>query len=470
MSVDINNEVLQALSMLAAEIRMLDKCSLAPVYENNEAKKNKLTTDDKLTIKALVERLETGKTRLLDKLYWDANAKKWRRRRIFDAGDYYWLAVDWTSDKDGLDPIMELLFRFHTWDQRMEILANILGAEFDIRRVRFYRITTLFKTGSELYDVRGEDYLLQPIWSVGGGFKSTEREWLKSEIPFHRHPISQELFGKSKENFLRTSGETQGNPAVGWGDSMERVCFAIRDGDGDRPAGMLAVDRRSDHLDQIVRDGSDFDESFDVTTIEHVQSFLDKVKLVLKDINDDRNLRRNQLWNNLLGKISKEAISHKNAVTALRKTLEGIQGNWEAGGVHLRDVYVAKIYNLGEKVDFHVWEGVGPICEWRRKKSYSRAEPFINAAKQTTVIHDFDIWRDKLTSAEKSHVMRLSESNPQVLDGMESWLGIPLKQGNQTIGIFVATVARKHYFTKARVEGLQETVDRMMPMFLWGLA
>ncbi len=464
----------ESAEKLHAAFRILDRRTLQPVYENPSAKKYPLDETARQGLQLLAKRLEADKSlEHTERLEWNAHKNYWLHRLLLRAGSWYWLKEERTCSDPVNDPDLVLLFRTQDKTKRLEAFADILEQKWGISRVRFYQADALYGDCSNNSEPH---YLLQALWERGEGFSEPGKEaWLNDEFLLEENKKAESIFQSSRPSCRNSPvGDTdksakRGSITVKWGNAKSRVEIPIWNiGKSFRePLGLLALDRRTDHLSYyIARKDDAWGTAISDEEMERMSGLLDAVKPMLQNYILELRKERLQNWERKLSSIIQTALQEQNARSALAYALKQIYSNWETQGVHLRDIYLVRI-RLDELLE--PWAGFGPVWEKRRGRLYLLESPFKEALEHITVIHDFPEWLEQRNPEELHKIDSLFGEERQALKKLGSWLGIPLKQANQTFGLLIIGVEKRHYFKESRAKAFEIAAARLMPLLLWGL-
>jgi signal transduction histidine kinase/CheY-like chemotaxis protein len=452
------SEIKQAIEERDIPIRLLDKRTLQPVYENSTARQHPLDNGGYKKVQAIVSKLIAKKKNRLVDLEWDANYNGWLRRTLSEAGSWYWLKEVKTPRYPNLDPNLAVLFRTQDQEEQLEILANILKQEWGITRVRCYRV-------SKLFHIRNK-YLVQPLWQRGDGFSEnlSEEEWKKHHFSLDENDKAQQAFDSGLPYLRCGFSQREIIYKIEWGDAKTCIKIPIWDSCSNQtkeytdkskdesPLGMICIDRRNDHIrDHWIEDDP---KNTEITEgeMKHIEKLLVAVQPMLKNYIQNYQANWKQKWRKQLDGIVAEGLQKDKAKSALEYAFSQISDKWQAHNKKPQDIYMIL---LREDNLLESWVGVGEVFEKQKGQLFELESPFKEALQDTHIIHDFqkNLFLKKLA-----------------LKGIGSWLGIPLKQGERTFGILVITLEKKYSFTNTMVNSLEATASRIMPILLWGLS
>jgi DNA-binding NarL/FixJ family response regulator len=440
------SEIKRAIEERDIPIRLLDKRTLQPVYENSKARQHPLDKAGYKKVQDIVKKFTANNKNYLVDLEWNAKENCWLRRTLSLAGPWYWLKEK-TERYPNLDPNLAVLFRTQDKDKQLEILANILKQEWGITRVRCYRVSQLFKINK---------YLVQPLWQRGDGFSEnlSEEEWKKHHFSLDENDKAQQAFDSILPYLSCGFSKREIIYKIEWGDAKTCIKIPIWDSYSNQtkeytdkskdkdPLGMICIDRRNDHMkDDWIQDDP---KNTEITEIEmkHIEKLLVAVQPMLKNYIQNYQANWKQKWRKHLDNIVAEGLKKDKAKDALAYAFSEISEKWEAHNQKPLDVYLTL---LREDNLLESWVGVGEVFEKQKGKLFELEYPFKEALQKTYVIHDFQ-------------------------KKIGSWLGIPLKQGERTFGILVITLEKEFCFTHTMVASLEATANRIMPILLWGLS
>lgn len=460
----------QAADYIRCAIRLFDKKTLVPFYGNRRALENKDLDEraDRSVLESLARQLRRTDAHRADTLVWDAERHAWRRRRLFDCEYCYWLVDELEPVDGGADLSHWKLMApgHHNWEARMGELGLLLQQDLGISRLRLYRVVQLYEPDATI-----RTYVMQPLWQRGGGFDPDVQAWLTHEYLLTDSIDASRAFGDEHPPWLIAavddrSPRKKGPVGVRFGRAKSRVDVPIEH--LRRPSAMLAMDRRHDHLEGEYEGGkSIWGDEITEPDMERIGGLLDLIKPMLVNALNDRDMQRADAWNEKVTGIIARAVANPKAAEAFKAALDDVRDKWVAGPAKIRDAYLVKVWASGM---LEPWAGSGPIWECRRGNVFSPTRPFSEALKQTHVIHDFQGWLPRLSETEALAMRAAFKANPHALDDVGSWLGIPLLRGLHVFGLLVFTVSQTHYFTVPRVNALESTATRLMPMLLWALA
>lgn len=447
--------LIEVANRLPAAVRVLDAATLEPLYENPSAANYPLDDAARKTVQMMAHRLEQA--RAPRHTHMECDNDRWSLYTIVLASDWYLLTKEMMPTKP------DQFFTASKFAARLGRLAEHLELSYGITRLRFYRLARLYSD---------ERVLLQPDWQRGGGFHPDETAWKHNEV------LDTDVQGDLLADRWLISQVSPGTIGpewkIGWGDATHRATVPVRK-DG-HPIGLLALDRRRDHLppdqEHIARDDPT-PRGVDDDDMKRMSGWLELCQSMLLDHADEHLKDRLSQWHEELSNIIQEGIEETEARPALTHVLKRIQESWEQGGEHIRDLYLLRVHDDGL---LEAWAGTGPIWDVRKSQLFEAEEPYTHALKRTAVVHEFRAWYqcrspDYRTRAEKVFgTPAAPDSPPGALKDLGSCLGVPLKQGERTFAMLAICVKRAHYFTEARVKVLEETAVRLLPMFLWGLA
>jgi CheY-like chemotaxis protein len=441
------SEIKLAIEERDVSIRLLDKLTLQPVYENRTAREHPLDEADYKKVQGIVNKFIVNKENCLVDLEWDANYNGWLRRTLSEAGSWYWLKEVKTQIDPNLDPNLADLFRTQDQEEQLEILANILKQEWGITRVRCYRVCQLFKINK---------YLVQLLWQRGNGFSEnlSEKEWKKSHFLLNKNDKAQQAIDLGLDYSICDVSNVCSLYNIDWGNAKTCIKRPIWDYYSNQikqctdkskdkyPVGMICIDRRNDHIkDDWIQDDP---KKTEITEgeIKYIEPLLAAVQPMLKNYVQKFQSNWEQYWRTQLDIIVAEGLQKCKAKYALEYVFSKISKQWQAHNQKPLDVYLIL---LREDNLLESWVGVGEVFEKQKGQLFELEYPFKEALQETHVIHDFQ-------------------------KKIGSWLGIPLKQGERTFGILVITLEKEFCFTHTMVASLEATANRIMPILLWGLS
>lgn len=463
----------RAAEKIKCEIRLFDKRTHNCLYRNELARVSERASEElelRDTVSALASRMRVNGKNRAETLLWDINRGKWRRRRLFDCDYCWWLVDDWDpvdASADGADLSYWRLFSDADWKVRLQELSLLLERELGITRLRLYRVAKLSQ-GTE----GQSEFLMQPVWQRGGGFDPDAETWIRHEYPVSESIAASKVFDSSGERLewfigpgVNSRSTSAGARGIIFGNAGSRADVPVWS--NNEPCALLALDRRNDHLcGGSERQGIHGTEVSD-RDMRRIAGLIGAVRPMVADAVRERDHERRNEWGKKLSAMITRAAGMDNGRLALEHALSQVRSEWLAGGVPVRDIYV--MYARSDD-RLEPWAGVGPVYECRRGRTYKQRKPFSLVVDGPAVLHDFQLWLGRVAESERKEIESAFRGREDVLGSIGSWLGIPIRQGKARIGILVMCVERKFYFTETRVEGIEDSANRFMPLLLWGIA
>lgn len=468
-------EIKQAIEERDIPIRLLDKLTLQPVYENRKAREHPLDNTGYKNVQRIVKQFSANNETSLVDLEWNAHDNAWLHRTLSQAGQWYWLKEVKTQRDQNLAPNLAVLFRTPYQEEQLKILANILKQEWGITRVHCYRICQLFKINK---------YLVQPILQIGKDFSNnlSEEEWKKYHFLLNENDKAQQAFDSGLADSICDWNTICSLYNINWGNAETDIKIPIWGSDSDQtkeytdkskykyPVGMICIDRRrNDHIrDDWIQDDP---KKTEITEgeIKYIERFLVAVQPMLNNYVENYEYNWEQKWRTQLDSIVAEGLQKDKAKYALEYAFSEISQKWQDHNQKPRDLYLIL---LREDNLLESWVGVGEVFEKQEGQLFELESPFKEALQETYIIHDFQEQIKKRLQNDKAR-QRLNyvfDPEQSALKEIGSWLGIPLKQGKCTFGILVITIEEKFRFTNTMVDSLEATASCIMPILRWGLS
>ena len=462
----------RAAKILPPALWLLKLPSLEIKYQNNAAEKFPLTAERRRGIEIMAGYFSKHQDQTrVERVEWNNESNGFLRRRMYRAGDVYWLAEEWLETGDG-DPGLSQLLSAKEWQEALEILAGVMATQWGFTRVRYYRAIPLFDS---------DNIKLQPLWQHGDGFKKNEEAWRKNIFLIQENDSTRDAFEKASTEKGKTTwriGEvgddkeesSKGCNTISWGKVKHRVEVPVLWKGS--PVALLSLDRRTDHFapqEKPMVEAAPWGTDIIDSDMERMQGFLDSVKPLLVKISLDEQERRMREWHERLGKVLQEAAALPSAQDAVTQVFSDFlkKENKRSGGMKLHGIMLLRFHDDGL---LEVWAAENKNGQnIPRNQLFEPESLFARAVKDVVVIHDMGDWWEK-------HASQIDECLPLLGATKErppcygSWLGLPLRQGGTVFGLLTVMTRDSHEFTVPRVCALRESADRLQFMLLWGKA
>ncbi len=482
----IKNRVMQqAANDFELPLRLLDAKTLQAIYQNEAAKSEGFDEMSHLSVQLVNNQIKGEKEHQGSQIHWDSSSKEWVRTSMFRAKDWYWMVQNRTRKGPSR------LLRQSGDNQTLEELASRLNNQHGFTRIRLYRVAKLRNNDTS----EKTEFVFQPDWEKGGGFEPNKKEWESHEFLYEENSQTEGLLTDPQHPWIPIAVDDknpncrEGCPSIRWGKGQgaakHRVSIPIWDDDKRKPIAFIALDQRYDHIlnDQgnenlpyPIRFAQDqFSTSITDNDLKLVAGLINLAQSSIQARVQHRRQSRFQTWNDVLTDIIKEKTQDVEARLVLVETLKEIKTRWCSGGKdQLSDLCLLRRHDDGF---LEAWAGDGPRWKLLSHELFDVFGPFKQALKDVYAIQDFPKWYALYSDSVKTDLENVFGRKSSKLGLIESWfkevkgfLGIPLKQGDNTFGVLVITATRENYFTEARVRRLENTAARLTPMLLWDLA
>jgi CheY-like chemotaxis protein len=506
---DIANFVGQLPAAISIHHILPDLCYTSPVWRNSAYEQTPIEgVAEQRCLRLMVHDLQENP----EKLYshredWDVVQHKWlysRLNRLNNA--HYWFAREHRESAPNF---------FHSAVSLKDFLDEVavLLRRWGITRMRYYN-------AYELYDDEIRGCLVVPFYQKGEGFEkgASEKDWLAS-VFFTQDGDAESVFSLGESEWYKRSYKQDTNVSgqvcreVGWGrigtTKVEIPIFT----DIDKPVGLLAFDRRYDHIgcgNIGVKADYSWLKVYDVAGTSGLNEItgeeLDLMRGFIEQVAEELTVRRQAIRANqfrFLAETISEGIkdvlkeSARTPKEVIKDFLSFLICRWDAidnepsnieeverGEAGVANCSILNWYFLRQESsgELRGLGGYGSIAEHREEHLFHNVEPFANAfnsakandndgeVKGKYIIQDFSAW---LTIHGKSLYDRgWIKENPNLKEDIEkigAWIGIPIQVIDQHY-LMVVHAKEKNYFTTRRTKLLKAVALRLSPFLLWLVA
>ncbi len=360
-------------------------------------------------------------------------------------------------------------------NQLMLSLSGALRDRWGITRVRLYAMEPLYSQESSNSPPLSREHIVRPLWQTGSGFDASVMSWRHDEFVMERARLLDIFRSPTIPWNLGNVSDADPGCAGGcrtlrWGNAQNRAWVPVWDRGG-APCGLLTLDRRTDHqlYDQAAMrpygqriSEEEMSAMMGDTLASQIESIANQLDVIAADTRS--------AWDEILTQTLDDAAKARTAREGLTQALIQLASGWEASlGNRLRDLYVVRVHNDG---NLQAWAGTGAVWNARnaKRRQFRQVSPYDRAASDVTVLHDVQSWLGSVPPLDHKRLTRVFGEDLEALRDLGSWLGLPLHQGDRRRGILVVGSDRSNYFCDSRVQALQETAMRLMPLYVWDLA
>ncbi|RQP22973.1 ATP-binding protein [Piscinibacter terrae] len=461
---------------------------------------------------------------------WDPSSNRWVHLRLYRAGSYFWLTRDALDDPlQAEEMAMATLAEEGALSDRVLRLAHLLQQRRGITRVRFYELAQLPDDA-----VGGEpDTWTIPRVQRGGGFAGTAAAWLEQSFILDEDTSTNE----SGWNLVEVSDARQHHREPGRHGEAGQACVQVRWGNAETlmqfvvwapapneagqpssrehgpPLALLALDRRTDHLNREDENlsGDDLRELVNETAgrtrampltreegggLAHglLRASASHVRAWIRMEREARKSRWNDvLTAEIISKVGQNVGSRRvgsslTAFSALSDICERLRGRWAelwgADGQAPTDWYLVTLVNddqwqavAGSGQAYTVFREAGPLeLAGPHAHAVAKARQALQRVSadgspqvpEPTVYQDIDgRLVDELKRAlPRSSVTRIAA----MLDATRTWVAVPMVFDGGASALMVLHFDGTHAMHSVKLDLVAHAAKRLLPPLLVALS
>lgn len=487
-----------------------------PVWYNTTYSKHPIkTVDDQRTLLLMIDQLNKNEQDSAHQEEFDGTNEQWIYAKLYKIDtDLFWYTREYASTEE-----KPHFFDKTSFNELLVKLYQLLN-RWGITRLRFYKAYVIYDNHYSTHN-----YIFEPTMQIGDGFKDrcTEQNWINNKIitissedtkiAFENNPSKNWYFSASKNDNTEPIGCSE---VVGWGNSdVDRIIIPIeqiKDNKDPEPFGLLAFDRRYDHLLEKNNEQLEaiswwkiiFNEAGGANDNPALicSDELNRLKGVLLEFRDEILQRRQELKTNQI------ALWHEAISQTIRYTLTTLHQRQEDKFDDVLELFIKKLitywdyindepegnslpsddklkisksliswYFLKEEIAGSLigMGGFGQLASHYQHRILRAVEPFTLVDTNKTMnlgiysIQNFQQWIRDENHYQSKHIEQQCTIDANYINYLKeigSWCGIPISVAGKNY-LMIVHAKEKHYFTTRRTKLLRTASLRLSPFLLW---